>query len=73
MAEAVRRGEDPKSLHTAQRLAVAEEERLGVDVATLAIVEDKLPIAKRMKKKRRWTTTGYPSYAEEVDTPPEDD
>ena len=64
-AEAVRRGEDPKSLCTAQKLAVAEEEYLGVDTATLAIMEDELPIAKRIKKKRRRMTMGHPNYAEE--------
>ena len=37
---------------------------MGVD-ATLAIVEDKLPITERIKKKRRRTTTGHPNYAEE--------
>ena len=73
MAEAVQRGEDPESLRTAQKLAAAEEECLGVDAATLEIVEDELPIAERMKKKRRQMTTGHPSYAEEEDTPPEVD
>ena len=57
----MRRGEDPESLHAAQKLAAAEEERLGVDAATLAIVEDELPIAERMKKKRRRTTTEHPT------------
>ena len=61
----MQRGEDPESLCTAQRLAAVEEERLGVDTATLAIMEDKLPIAKKMKKKRRRMTMGYPNYAEE--------
>ena len=73
MAEGVRRGEDPKSFCKAQRLAMVEEEHLGVDVATLAIMEDELLIAKRMKKKRRWRTTGHLSYAEEEDTPLEED
>ena len=75
MAEAVQRGEDSKSLCTAHRFAAAEEEHLGVDRATLATVEDKLPITKRMKKKkkRRRTTTGRMSYAEEEDTPSEED
>ena len=62
-AEAVQRGEDPESLQTAQKLAAAEEERLGVDAATLVIMEDELPIAERMKKKRRMTTV-CPNYAE---------
>ena len=43
----MRRGEDPESLHTVQKLAVTKEEHLGLDVATLAIMEDELPIAKR--------------------------
>ena len=73
MADAVQRGKDPESLHTAQRLAAAEEECLGVDAATLAIMEDKLPISEKMKKKRRLTTMGCPSYAEEEDTLPEED
>ena len=63
--EAVRRGEDPESLCAAQKLAAAEEKRLGVDAATLVIMEDKLPITERMKKKRRWTTTEHPNYTEE--------
>ena len=52
MAEAVWKVEDPESLHAAQMLAVSEEERLSMDMATMAIVEDKRPISKRMKKKR---------------------
>ena len=56
MAEAVRRRKYPESLSTAQRLAIAEEECLGIDATTLAIMEDKLPITKRMKRKRRWMT-----------------
>ena len=63
MAEVVRRGEDPVSLRTAQKLAAAEEEHLGVDAATLSIVEDELLIAKRMKKKKRWTIMGHLNYA----------
>ena len=62
MAETVWRGEDPQSLRTAQKLAVANKECLGVDAATLPIVEDKLSIAERMKKKRRRTTMGHPNY-----------
>ena len=61
----MQKGKDPKSLCTAQKLAAAEKEHLGVDAATLAIVEDKLLLAERMKKKRRWTTMGCPIYAEE--------
>ena len=61
----MQKGEDPKFLCTAQKLATAKEEHLGVDTATLAIMEDKLPIAKKMKKKRRRMTMGYPNYAEE--------
>ena len=64
-AEAVQRGEDPKFLCTAQKSAAAKEERLGVDAATLAIMEDELPIAKKIKKKRRWMTTEHLNYAEE--------
>ena len=54
MAEAVWKENNPKSLYIAQRLAMAEEEYLRIDVATLAIIEDKLPISKNimMKKKR---------------------
>ena len=62
--EAVRREEDPKSLSTAQKLAAVEEERLGVDAATLAIMEDELPIAKRIKKRRQMTTERL-NYTEE--------
>ena len=51
MAETVWRGEDPQSLRTAQKLAVADKECLGVDAATLPIVEDKLSIAERMKRR----------------------
>ena len=65
MAEAVQSGEDPKSLRTAQRLAAAEEEHLGVDTTTLVIVENEIPIAKRMEKKRRQIITGHPNYAAE--------
>ena len=36
-----------------------------MDAATLAIVEDELPIAERMKKKRRRMTMEHPNYAEE--------
>ena len=63
--EALQRGEDPEFFCAAQKLVVAEEERLEVDAATLAIVEDKLPIAERMKKKRRRMTRKHPNYAEE--------
>ena len=52
---------------------MAEEERLGVYTTTLAIMEDELPIAERMRKKRRQTTMGCLSYAEEEDTPPDKD
>ena len=45
MVKAVVRGEDPESLHTAQALTVAEEKHLGVDAATLAIMEDELLIS----------------------------
>ena len=38
---------------------------MGVDVATLAIMEDELPIAERMKKKRRRMITEHPNYTEE--------
>ena len=38
---------------------------MGVDTTTLAIVEDELPIAERMKKKRRRMTMGHPKYSEE--------
>ena len=50
MAEAVQRGEDLESRCTAQRLTVAEEEHLGVDMATLVIMEDEIIISERMKK-----------------------
>ena len=63
--EAVRRGEDPESIRTAQKLAAAKEEHLGVDTDTLAIVEDELPIAERMEKKIRRMTMEHPNYAEE--------
>ena len=49
---------------------MAEEEHLGLDRATLAIVEDKLPITKRVKKKSRWTTTESLNYTEEKELPP---
>ena len=62
MAEDVRRGEDPESLHEAQRLAVAEEERLVMDVTILTIIKDELPIAEQMKEKRSWMTAEHPSY-----------
>ena len=64
-AEAVRRGEDAKSLCTDQKLAAVEEEQLGVDPAILVIVEDEPPTAERMKKKRRRMTMEHPNYAEE--------
>ena len=72
MSEAVWRGKDPESLRTAQRLATAKEEHLDIDVATLAIMEDKLPISKRMNKKRRQTTMEHLRYAEEEGIPPEE-
>ena len=65
IAEAVWSREDPKFLCTAQRLAAAEEEHLGVDTTTLVIVENEIPIAKRMEKKRRQIITGHPNYAAE--------
>ena len=72
ITEALWRGEDHKFLCAAQRLAPAEEERLGVDAATLAIVEDKPPITKQIKKKRRWKSTDHPSYMEEEETQEKD-
>ena len=69
MAEAMWRGEDSESLCTAQRLPAAEEECLGVDMVILAIVEDKLLIIKKIKK-RRWPTMEYLRYAEEEELPP---
>ena len=68
MAEAVRRGEDPKSLCIAQRLAATEEKSLGVDTAMLEIVEDKILIAKIMKKKRRWIDIVCPNYVEKKES-----
>ena len=78
MAEAAQREEDPKFLCTAQVLVTAKEECLGVDAAMLTIVEDELPIAKYMKKKRWRTTAYYPSYiyllgVEEEETTQEED
>ena len=40
-------GRTPNPSAQPRRLAVAKEERLGVDAATLAIMEDELPITKR--------------------------
>ena len=45
MAEPMPKGEDPESLCTAQRLAAAEEEKLGMEGDTLAIIENELPVA----------------------------
>ena len=62
MVGAVWKGKDPKSLCTAQMLVVAKEESLGVNVATVTIMEYELPIAIQMKKKRRQTTAEHLSY-----------
>ena len=72
MAEAVQMGEDLKFLSTAQRLAAAKEEQLGVDTATLVILKDELPTTEQMKKKKRRKTTKHPSYLEEKETQEED-
>ena len=44
-----------------------------MDVATLAIIEDKLLITKMTKKKRRQMTMECPSYVEEEETPPQEE
>ena len=45
----------------------------SMDTATLATIKDKLPIIKRIKKKRSWMTMEHPSYAEEEEIPLEED
>ena len=52
---------------------MTEEEHLGMDVATFAIVEHVLLIAERMKKKRRQMTKKYLRYVEEEGIPMEKD
>ena len=40
---------------------MAGEERLGVDVVTLVVLKDELPIVEQMKKKR-WMVADQPCY-----------
>ena len=44
-----------------------------MDAATLVIMEDELPIIKRMKKNNRQITMEYLSYVEEEEIPLEED